>query len=1224
MRKSNVKNAIVRTIAFVSATAMLSTSFSTISFAKEAPDDTDKVDSAYSKVVESNLTEDVALDENEEVAFDEVDDAKVVLLEDADSETAEEIVAEDAGTEEAEDEDAEIDEVSEAADLEAEEAGSEDSEVADVENEDVDAVDAETDEVDAEATEAVEADDAGAVEVDIEAETEEVEAEEIDIEEEVSIANELAVVKNGWEKQSDGTYKYYENGTALTYTVKKIGNDYFGFDDNGIMYDDEEFEIYDGNDVWYRAKKGGYLYVNSWYVDNWGNKYYYGAGGGTNVGDTVLKIDGVNYLFYNGGALFIYGSAEINGVTYVSDKDGKAYALKKNGWTKVGEDWYYLDKNGSYNSYSVFRDGGKYYFWMDDGRVLCNDYTFSDGYAYRAKDDCSLFVNEWYISEYGSKYYYGAEGKASTNDCVQTIGGKQYLFEGYGQLNINGTSTIDGVIYISDAFGIATKASQNGWCKCGDYWYYFENGSKITSKVKKIGSFYFGFDYNGHMYANRLFSMNRYNANGTYIGTGYYYADSEGHLYINKWKLDNGNWYYFGAEGVRALGWQTIGGTKYFFSTASHDGRMMKSCYVLDGNDIYRLGSDGVAKKISNPNNLFYDVYQNFAVYYENGTLVKDAWKQINGKWFYFNYNGTPIHGATQEIGNANYAFNADGTMATTGWVKLQGNTYYVKNDNGVLATGQQKIGDKWYYFANSGVMRTGKIDYNGKLYILNPDGSWAATAKEGWNSVQGTWYYVKNGNFVTGKELQLADGNYYFNKDGAMVKNEVVNQKYYGADGKQVTKTGWYKVGTKWIYIQNGSMLYSGAKTINGTEYAFDYDGFLVTNDWYNGVYYNADGIAVKKSTIKDGWQLYGGKYYYYKNGSSVFNTWVGDYYIGYDGCLQTNRWTLDNYFVGKDGKYVKNTVIYGIVVKSNGKVGCNEFVTIGDKKYYATEDGMTCKYNAYVIGKNLYQFKDSYVDGYPVGEYVKTIATNVKNETWYQFGNQWTYVRDGQVILNGIAEIGGVKYYFSNGVMMTNYLADSSVAGDNSYGYYADELKREIYFGSDGKEVKNRSGWVDGYYYGADHKTSNGWVQVNGKLYYGYSGSGRSEYEVIDGKLYQFDTKTGAFIKEVYKNNGWLQAGSDWFYFENGYAVTGAKTIGKATYAFDDDGRMLKNSLFRDSTYNRYYVNSEGIIDTTPGFRTINGKLYYIDKDGKLASGIRVINGKTYYFEDSYYGYY
>ena len=62
-------------------------------------------------------------------------------------------------------------------------------------------------------------------------------------------------------------------------------------------------------------------------------------------------------------------------------------------------------------------------------------------------------------------------------------------------------------------------------------------------------------------------------------------------------------------------------------------------------------------------------------------TLIKNAWKEINGKWFYFNYNGTPIHGATQEIGNAYYAFNADGTMATTGWVKLQGNTYYVKND---------------------------------------------------------------------------------------------------------------------------------------------------------------------------------------------------------------------------------------------------------------------------------------------------------------------------------------------------------------------------------------------------------------------------------------------------------------------------------------------------------------------------------------------------------------
>ena len=81
--------------------------------------------------------------------------------------------------------------------------------------------------------------------------------------------------------------------------------------------------------------------------------------------------------------------------------------------------------------------------------------------------------------------------------------------------------------------------------------------------------------------------------------------------------------------------------------------------------------------------------------------------------------------------------------------------------------------------------------------------------------------------------------------------------------------------------------------------------------------------------------------------------------------------------------------------------------------------------------------------------------------------------------------------------------------------------------------------------------------------------------------------------------------------------------KTISKATYAFDYDGRLMKNSIL----YNNgelYYVNSEGIIDTTSGFRTVNGQQIYIDKDGKIATGIRVINGKTYYFEASDYDYY
>ncbi len=1219
MRKRNVKNALVKTIAFVSATAMLSTSFSTISFAKEVPEDTEIADSAYSEVVESDLVENIALEEIEEVAAAVVENTEAG---DFDEDNAE---AEEAEVDEAETEEVDV------ADEEAEAVDSEDSVVADVENEDIDADDSEAVEVEAEdaETEDTEYAEAGEVEVedaesedsdieDAEAEevdVEEAEAEEIDTEEEVSIANELGTVTNGWEKQSDGTYKYYENGVAVTSQVKKIGNDYFGFDRNGIMYDDEVFVIYnedDNNYYYYRAKKGGYLCVNSWYEDEDGHKYYYGEGGRAAKSYAVLTIDGVKYIFYN-GALWSSFRGMINGVMYASDGDGRAYTLKTNGWTKVGEEWYYFE-NGNFRRYTVFQDGGKYYFWLDSpGKVLRDDYATIGGYAYRAKADCSLYVNEWYTNK-GEKYYYGEGGKAPLSPCVQTIDGKQYLFESRGLLFTKGSATIDGVTYISDENGIAIQAPLKGWCQVGKDWYYIENGNIVTNQIKEIGSFCFGFNSDGRMYVNTTFGMDRYDEDHNYLGYFEYYADAEGHLLRNTWKRYGDRSSYYAWEYARVKGWRSIAGTMYFFD---NNGYMMESCYVMNGNDIYRLRSDGGGKKITNANDLFYDVYEHFAVYYEDGTLIKNAWKEINGKWFYFDSEGSAVRGEVRKIANAYYAFNADGTMATKGWVKIGNNTFYVTNADGNLATGQQKIGDKWYYFDDNGQMKTGLIKYNDKLYILNPDGSWAVTAKEGWNYCQGTYYYVKDGNFVRNREIELADGNYYFDYDGAMVKNSVNNRKYYGADGKEVTKTGWYKVDTKWIYIRNGSLLSNVVETINNTEYAFYYNGFMVSNDWYNGIYYNANGIAVKRST-KDGWQLYGGDYYYYKNGSLVYDTWVGDYYIGRNGFMLRNEATPDNYYVGNDGKYVKNTIYNGKVVKSNGKIAKNEFVTIGSKKYYAMEYGYACTYEAYVIGKNLYQFKESYVDGYPVGEYVKTIATDVKNETWYQFGNQWTYVRDGQVILNGIAEIGGVKYYFSNGVMMTNCTTDASITGD----YYSLDNSRLTYFGNDGKEVKNRSGWVDGYYYGTDHRTTYGWVQVNGKLYHGYSDPGRSEYEVINGKIYQFDTKTGAFKNEVYKYNGWLQVGSDWYYFENGTAVTGAKTIGKATYAFDYyDGHMLKNSILYTYSLDIYYVNSEGIIDTKSGFRTVNGQQIYIDKDGKVLKGIHVINGKTYYFEG--YGY-
>ncbi|WP_244835406.1 cell wall-binding protein [Clostridium sp. BJN0001] len=68
-----------------------------------------------------------------------------------------------------------------------------------------------------------------------------------------------------------------------------------------------------------------------------------------------------------------------------------------------------------------------------------------------------------------------------------------------------------------------------------------------------------------------------------------------------------------------------------------------------------------------------------------------------------------------------------------------------------------------------------------------------------------------------------------------------------------------------KWICIVNG-LPATGWKNIGGTWYYMDYDGIMQTG-WVNvGQYW----------------------YYFYPSGAMAYNTWIGNYYLGYNGDMR------------------------------------------------------------------------------------------------------------------------------------------------------------------------------------------------------------------------------------------------------------------------------------------------------------------------------------------------
>ena len=131
------------------------------------------------------------------------------------------------------------------------------------------------------------------------------------------------------------------------------------------------------------------------------------------------------------------------------------------------------------------------------------------------------------------------------------------------------------------------------------------------------------------------------------------------------------------------------------------------------------------------------------------------GWKQIDGKWYYFEAGGVMQTG-WRTINGKIYYFHSKGDMAKSEWVqdKTNKNWYYIKS-NGEIAKSEwrQDRAGKWYYVRSNGEM-----------------------VKSGWRQDSaGKWYYLgSSGEMVVSQVVKGADGNsYYLGEDGAMVVNK-------------------------------------------------------------------------------------------------------------------------------------------------------------------------------------------------------------------------------------------------------------------------------------------------------------------------------------------------------------------------------------------------------------------------------------------------------------------
>lgn len=153
-----------------------------------------------------------------------------------------------------------------------------------------------------------------------------------------------------WEKQSDGTWNFKNNGVVEKDAWVKDGNHWFRVEKDGKLSENKIIEV-DGSKFY--AKKGGYIAEKQWVsVDG---KWHYANNGGYLASNQWVKYKN-NWYWLNENTVMASNQwISYKGKWYYAEKSGK---ITTNGWKKINGKWYHFGKDGEL---SVSTKIGKYY-----------------------------------------------------------------------------------------------------------------------------------------------------------------------------------------------------------------------------------------------------------------------------------------------------------------------------------------------------------------------------------------------------------------------------------------------------------------------------------------------------------------------------------------------------------------------------------------------------------------------------------------------------------------------------------------------------------------------------------------------------------------------------------------------------------------------------------------------------------------------------------------------
>ena len=278
-------------------------------------------------------------------------------------------------------------------------------------------------------------------------------------------------------------------------------------------------------------------------------------------------------------------------------------------------------------------------------------------------------------------------------------------------------------------------------------------------------------------------------------------------------------------------------------------------------------------------------------------------WKQIQGKWYYFDQDGNRLHSTVYK----GYAFDQDGVMIENSWTHLDNQWYYADPSGRLAQNTWKKINGSWYYFDQTGSMLS-NTSVDG--YLLTKSG---AMAEKGWTKLNQIWYYVAPSGKISQDKWEKINGSwYYFDKDGGMLSATTFKGYLFKKSGA-LAENNWVKIKDTWFYASSsGRYVQDKWQKIQGSWYSFAHDGGMLADKWQGSYFLKASGAMAEKEWIFD--KTYKSWFYLKANGTYAALEWIGAYYLKSGGYMAKNEWIYDDYYKARyylddSGHYVSGT---------------------------------------------------------------------------------------------------------------------------------------------------------------------------------------------------------------------------------------------------------------------------------------------------------------------------